>query len=79
MKNSKKIESKIVSIKYILQADDVKIGVEKDCSTNNITVYRHNYFNQPLVFKESTKEMCEAIGKLNYSLRHQNYDHHTIN
>ena len=59
-----KTETTLVSQKYLLKNGDVTISVEKDCATNTLSVYRHQYFNQPLFFKESTKEMCETIGKL---------------
>lgn len=63
-KKIEEINAELVSLKYVLKVGDVKICVEKDCRSNNITVYRFDYFNQPLVFKESTPEICRAIGEL---------------
>ena len=60
----KKVSVKKVSERYILELGSVKIGVEKQVYRNALTITRHDYFNEPLVFKESTDEMCEAIGKL---------------
>lgn len=59
-----KVTVKKVSERYILELGKVKIGVEKQIYRNALTVTRHDYFNEPLVFKESSHEMCEAIGKL---------------
>lgn len=60
----KKIETTVVSVKYLLKISDFKIGVEKNADTGTLSIYRHAYFNQPLVFQESNKETCENIGKL---------------
>lgn len=57
-----KVTIKKVSERYILELGKVKIGVEKQ--GHALTVTRHDYFNEPLVFKESTDETCESIGKL---------------
>lgn len=60
----KKVSVKKVSERYILELGKVKIGVEKQVYGNALTITRHDFFNEPLVFKESSPEMCEAMGRL---------------
>lgn len=52
-----------VSSKYILKTGNKKISATVDLN-GKISLYRHNYFNQPFVFKNSKPEDIKIVGKL---------------
>jgi|GEM_PF-4254305 len=58
-----KIEKILVSMKFVLKKGNYKICATKD-RNDNISLYRHDFFNEDFCFKNSTPETLKAIGEL---------------